>query len=170
MSLSFSVVVYFLTNFQPTAAAFLTWVMWFFLELVAAESLLVFIASLTPNFIMSLVLIASANGLWMSAGGFVMPTALLNPFYRYALHYIDFQAYVFKGILLNEFRDRTYSCAEDCRCIYPTGDLVCEIPGSEVIKAYGFGVDQQGQWIAIMICIIVVYRLLAYLALRYKRS
>lgn len=36
--------------------------MWLFLDLLAAESLVVFMASLFPNFVVSLALIAFANG------------------------------------------------------------------------------------------------------------
>lgn len=41
ISLLFSIVAYWLGNFQPTGNAFATWVMWLFLDLVAAESLVV---------------------------------------------------------------------------------------------------------------------------------
>lgn len=46
--------------------------MWVFLDLVAAESLVVFLSSIMPNFVVSLALVAFANGLWMSVGGFLV--------------------------------------------------------------------------------------------------
>jgi hypothetical protein len=65
--------------------------MWLFLDLIAAESLVVFVSSVFPNFVVSLALTAFANGLWMSVGGFLVQPGILNVFWRYAFHYIDYQ-------------------------------------------------------------------------------
>lgn len=87
----FSVAAYWLSGFQPTANAFFTWIMWLFLDLVAAESLVVFMSSLFPNFVVALALTAFANGLWMTVGGFLVPPNILNVFWYYAFSYIDYQ-------------------------------------------------------------------------------
>jgi hypothetical protein len=87
----FSVIAYWLGNFHPTAEAFFTWIMWLFLDLVAAESLVVLVSSIFPNFVISLALTAFANGLWMSVNGFMVSPKLLNVFWRYVFHYIDYQ-------------------------------------------------------------------------------
>lgn len=91
ISLLFSIISYWLSNFSPTATSFFTWVMWLFLDLVAAESLVVFMTSIFPNFVISLALVAFANGLWMSVGGFLVTPKILNPFWKYVFHYIDYQ-------------------------------------------------------------------------------
>ncbi|KAE8140099.1 ABC-2 type transporter-domain-containing protein [Aspergillus pseudotamarii] len=91
ISMLFSIVSYWLSNFRPTGAAFFTWVMWLFLDLVAAESLVVFVTAIFPNFVISLALVAFANGLWMSVGGFLVSPTILNPFWKYVFHYIDYQ-------------------------------------------------------------------------------
>ena len=90
ISLVFSLITYFLNNFRPTAGAFFTWVMWLFLDLLAAESLVVLVSSLFPIFVVALALIAFANGLWMSVGGFLVSPEILNPFWKYVFHYIDY--------------------------------------------------------------------------------
>lgn len=87
----FSIVSYWLSNFRPDGAAFMTWVMWIFLDLVAAESLVVLVTAIFPNFVISLALVAFANGLWMSVGGFLVTPKILNPFWKYVFHYIDYQ-------------------------------------------------------------------------------
>lgn len=46
--------------------------MWVFLDLLAAESLVVLLSSIIPNFVVSLALVAFANGLWMAVGGFLV--------------------------------------------------------------------------------------------------
>lgn len=91
ISLLYSVIAYWLNNLTPTATAFFTWIMWIFLDLVAAESLVVFVSSIFPNFVIALALVAFANGLWMAVGGFLVTNTILNPFWKYVFHYIDYQ-------------------------------------------------------------------------------
>ncbi|KAL8686277.1 MAG: hypothetical protein Q9218_007216 [Villophora microphyllina] len=90
ISLIFSIIAYWLNNFRPSARAFFTWVMWLFLDLLAGESLVVLMSSLFPNFVIALALTAFANGLWMSVGGFLVSPKVLNVFWRYVFHYIDY--------------------------------------------------------------------------------
>ncbi|UNI21341.1 hypothetical protein JDV02_007339 [Purpureocillium takamizusanense] len=170
ISVLFSVISYWLSNFQPTATAFFTWVMWLFLDLLAAESLVVFMSSLFPSFVISLALVAFANGLWMSVGGFMVPPTILNAFYKYVFHYWDYQKYVFQGMMVNEFGDRVYSCGSGCRCMYesPLADQ-CEIAGQAVLDQYGYATDQMGQNVGIMIAIIFGYRLAAWIVLKLRR-
>ena len=82
ITILFSVISYWLGNFQPTAQGFWTWVMWLFLDLLAAESLVVLLSSLVPIFVVALAATAFANGLWMSVGGFLVPLGTLNVFWK----------------------------------------------------------------------------------------
>ncbi|KAL4955224.1 P-loop containing nucleoside triphosphate hydrolase protein [Aspergillus filifer] len=174
-----SLITYFLSNFRPTATAFFTWVMWLFLDLVAAESLVVLVTSIFPNFVIALALVAFANGLWMCVGGFLVSPTILNPFWEYVFHYIDYQAYVFQGMMVNEFAERAYDCAPStgsgsgsaCNCMYQT-DLadVCQIRGTGVLDAYGYSTGNKGKLVGILLGIIAGYRLLGFLALALKRS
>ncbi|PYH74738.1 putative ABC transporter [Aspergillus vadensis CBS 113365] len=171
ISLLFSIISYWLSNFNPTATSFFTWVMWLFLDLVAAESLVVFMTSIFPNFVISLALVAFANGLWMSVGGFLVTPKILNPFWKYVFHYIDYQAYVFQGMMVNEFQHRIYSCGDSCQCMYQT-DLAseCKIRGTGVLQEYGYATGRTGKWVGILVGIIAVYRLFAYFALVLRRT
>lgn len=91
IALVFSLVTYWLINLHSGANAFFVYVMWLFLDLIAGESLVVLVSTLFPNFIVSLTLVAFANGLWMCVNGFLVPTKTLNVFWRYVFHYIDYQ-------------------------------------------------------------------------------
>jgi ABC-type multidrug transport system ATPase subunit/ABC-type multidrug transport system permease subunit len=177
ITILFSVVAYWLSNFRPTATAFFTWVMWLFLDLLAAESLVVLISSIVPIFVVALAATAFANGLWMCTGGFLVPPQTLNPFWRYVFHYIDYQSYVFQGMMVNEFGTRTFACAppknpgEACNCMYET-DLAdqCLIRGTAVLDNYGYDVGNTGKWVGIMIGIIAGYRALGWLVLWLRRT
>jgi ABC-type multidrug transport system permease subunit len=175
ITMLFSVVAYWLSNFRPTAQAFFTWVMWLFLDLIAAESLVVLISSLIPIFVVALAGTAFANGLWMCTGGFLVPPQTLNPFWRYVFHYIDYQSYVFQGMMVNEFGSRNFTCGTnargECSCMYETElSHQCMIAGTGVLKNYGYKTGETGKWVAIMIGIIAGYRLLGWLTLSLRRS
>ncbi|KAJ5172400.1 hypothetical protein N7492_004993 [Penicillium capsulatum] len=171
ITMLFSIVTYWLSNFRPSGDAFFTWVMWIFLDLVAAESLVVFVTAIFPNFVLSLALVAFANGLWMSVGGFFVSPTLLNPFWKYVFHYIDYQAYVFQGMMVNEFSQRTYSCGPGCQCMYQT-DLAaqCQIRGTGVLETYGYSTGRTGKWAGILVGIIAVYRLFGWIALSLRKT
>ncbi|KAL8994682.1 MAG: hypothetical protein Q9169_005412 [Polycauliona sp. 2 TL-2023] len=148
ISLIFSIITYWLNNFRPSASGFFTWVMWLFLDLLAGESLVVLMSSLFPNFVIALALTAFANGLWMSVGGFLVSPKVLNVFWRYVFHYIDYQSYVFQGMMVNEFAHRTYSCGEGCHCMYDTAlASQCRIDGKGVLAQYGYKEGKTGEWV-----------------------
>ena len=103
ISIIFSIVAYWLSNFRPTAVSFWTWVMWLFLDLLAAEGLVVLVTCVAPIFVVALAVTAFANGLWMCVGGFMVPLGTLNVFWKYVFHYIDYQAYVFQGMMVSHW-------------------------------------------------------------------
>jgi hypothetical protein len=159
-----------MTNFLPTGTAFMTWVMWMYLNLVAAESLVVLMASLFPRFVAALALTAFANGIRMSCNGFMVTPPLLNPFYHYVFYYIDYQAYVFRGLVVNEFGYRTYTCGEGCHCMYDTVlKDQCMNDGVGVLEQYGFGINGEAEWVGIVLLIALVMRLMGWAALQWRR-
>ncbi|KAL7907585.1 P-loop containing nucleoside triphosphate hydrolase protein [Trichoderma velutinum] len=174
ISFLFSVVTYWLSNFRPDGSAFFTWILWLFLDLVAAESLVVLISSIFNIFVVALAATAFANGLWMCVNGFLVPMSILNPFWKYVFHYIDYQAYVFQGMMVNEFGHRDYQCDEISRgeyqCNYPSDlNSFGKIRGTDILRQFSIKTGQEGTWIGIMISIIAAYRLLAYIVLRCRK-
>lgn len=139
------------------------WVMWLFLDLVAAESLVVLVSSIFPNFVIALALIAFANGLWMSVGGFLVTPTILNVFWKYVFSYIDYQKYVFQGMMVNQFQAATYDCGAGCACMYQSALASdCKIAGDAVLKYYGYDSSSVNEWVGIMLSIIAGYRLLCW--------
>ncbi|KAI9890117.1 MAG: hypothetical protein M1814_004516 [Vezdaea aestivalis] len=171
ISLLFSVIAYWLVNFRPTADGFFTFVCWLYLDLLAAEALVVLVAALLPVFVVALAVVAFANGLWMAVNGFLISPRLLNVFWRYVFSYIDYQGYVFRGMAINEFGSRNYTCDSSCHCLYQS-DLAaqCKIRGSAVLEqVYGFKNGGTGKWVGIMLGIVVGYRVLGLAALHFKK-
>ncbi|KAK6365548.1 hypothetical protein LTS17_011267 [Exophiala oligosperma] len=175
ITVTFSVVTYWLSNFRPSGTGFWMWVLWLFLDLVAAESLVVLVSSVFPIFVVALAVTAFANGLWMCVDGFLVPMNILNPFWKYVFHYIDYQAYVFQGMMVNEFKDRTYSCESTGNgsyyCSYQSNlNSEGKIDGAAVLSTYNIALDQMGSWVGIIIGIIVGYRVLGYIAIRIRKD
>lgn len=174
IALMFSIITYWLGNFHPTAGGFWMWVLWLFLDLLAAEGLVVLVSSIFPIFVVSLAVTAFANGLWMCVDGFMVPLGTLNVFWKYVFHYIDYQAYVFQGMMVNQFRSTIWDCARTTagfQCMYPSDlEAIGKIRGTAVLKAYHYSYTDRkvGEWIAIMVGIIVAYRILGYAALRLR--
>jgi ABC-type multidrug transport system ATPase subunit len=201
IAVMFSIITYWLGHFQPTAGGFWMWVLWLFLDLVAAEGLVVLVSSVFPIFVVALAVTAFANGLWMCVNGFLVPMGTLNPFWKCksassphltvpspneanltltrfpdVFHYIDYQAYVFQGMMVNQFRSTVWDCAKssngEFQCMYPS-DLESEgkIRGTAVLRAYKYSWSdgEIGKWIGIMFAIIIAYRVLGYVALMAKR-
>ena len=180
ISVLFSIVAYWLCNFRPDPSAFFTFVMWLFLDLVAAESLVVLMASIFPIFVVALALTAFANGLWMSVGGFLVNPTVLNVFWKYWARYIDFQSYVFQGMMVNEFSQRVFDCAPapssdspptECTCMYPSQlQDQCQIDGRAILQSYGYHVGHTGLWVGILLCIVFGYRFLTLSVLMLKKT
>ncbi|KAF2250137.1 ATP-binding cassette transporter-like protein [Trematosphaeria pertusa] len=170
----FSVVSYWLGNFRDSAEGFWVWVMWLFLDLVAAESLVVLLSSLIPIFVVALAATAFANGLWMSVNGFMVQPGTLNVFWRYVFHYIDYQAYVFHGMMVNEFGKRSYACETlpdgSCYCMYPSAlQDQCMIDGKAVLSSYGYNTGNVGKYVGYMLAITLGYRLFGWLVLYLRK-
>ncbi|CRK21389.1 hypothetical protein BN1723_012378 [Verticillium longisporum] len=175
ITILFSVVAYWLVGMRSDGSAFMTFVMWLFLDLLAAESLVVLVSSIFPIFVVSLAITAFANGLWMCVGGFLVPMNILNVFWKYVFHYIDYQAYVFQGMMVNEFESATYDCGRAAdgsfSCMYPSElNSQGKIDGGAVLSNLNISRGQTGQRVGIMISIIVVYRVLAFLVLGFLRK
>ncbi|KAK9238566.1 P-loop containing nucleoside triphosphate hydrolase protein [Lipomyces kononenkoae] len=176
IAILFSVVEYWMTGFRSTATAFFRFVMWLFLDLVAAESLVVLVSSIAPIFVAALAITAFANGLWMSVGGFLVQPNVLNKFWYYTFYWIDYQRYVFDGMIFNEVESRSYSCPWTAEggcsgCMYPASeveDKVCKISGRTVLDARGYGGNHTGLWVGLVIAISIAMRLLAYAWLKFR--
>eukprot|EP00271_Cylindrocystis_brebissonii_P022079 TRINITY_DN828_c0_g1_i1.p1 TRINITY_DN828_c0_g1~~TRINITY_DN828_c0_g1_i1.p1 ORF type:complete len:598 (-),score=96.49 TRINITY_DN828_c0_g1_i1:859-2652(-) len=163
IALSFAVITYWLINLHQTTEAFFLYFMFLFLDLLAAEALVVLVSSLIPIFVASLAITAFANGLFMSSGGFLVAPSILEPVYKNFFYQIDYQRYTFEGLMKNEFGGRTYTCDSTCHCMYQT-DLAgaCKISGQGVIDYLGYGGVDMAKWAGILIACAVVMRLMSW--------
>ncbi|KAK9246144.1 P-loop containing nucleoside triphosphate hydrolase protein [Lipomyces tetrasporus] len=176
IAILFSVVEYWMTDLRSGGTAFFRFVMWLFLDLIAAESLVVLISSVVPIFVAALAITAFSNCLWMAVGGFLVQPNILNKFWYYTFYWINYQRYVFDGMIFNEVEPLSYSCPwtsnGGCsQCMYAATEFrsgECEISGVTVLDARGYGNNQTGLWIGLVLAIAVCMRLLTYAWLVFK--
>ncbi|TVY28381.1 ABC transporter G family member, partial [Lachnellula hyalina] len=94
---------------------------------------------------------------------------------KYVFHYINYQAYVFQGMMVNEFERRDFDCAGSAAagysCMYQS-DLasVGKIRGTTILAQFGYRTGLQGEWLGIMIGIIAGYRILGWVVLVIKKT
>jgi ABC-type multidrug transport system ATPase subunit len=158
---------YWMVNFRPDASAFMVWVAWSYLNILGAESLVVLASAIFPNFLGALSLFAMVNEIWMASNGYMVPLEQLNAFYRY-LYYINYQGYVYRGYARNEFQ-RSYECA-GCECRIPTTAAdKCSILGADVVKFLGLEEASQGFLVGSMLAIIVIFRVLAWAVMYFRK-
>lgn len=200
----FSLVVYWLSNLLPTFTAFVIFVMWLYVDVLAAESLVVLVAAIVPQFVTALAVIAFAHGLWLTVDGFLVPLGTLNAFWKckyppagigivqthpiHALtdsadiptwtdgfHYINFQTYVFQGLMVNQFKDTIYNCAS-----LPDGGFHCmfvsdlgsqgQSRGTAVLDAYEYSYSPTPtwRWLGCAAAVILVHRIIGFFCLHWR--
>ena len=139
ISLLFSVVTYWLINLRSGPVAFFNYFAILYLELIAAEALVVLISSIFPNFVVSLALVAFTNGLWMAVAGIFVTPPVLNVFWKYTFYQIDYQRYAFSALIRNQMIGSAYTCGDACQCMFITSLAdQCMIEGGEAVEALGY--------------------------------
>lgn len=168
----FSIITVFLCGFRDDATGFWRYVMWLFLDLLAAESLVILVTCIFPVFVVALAVTAFVNGLWMSVGGFLVSERVLNTFWYHTFYWINYQRYVFQGMMWDEFEGKRYQCEGDAvegwRCMFKS-DGEGWIEGTEVLKAVGYENKNVGLWVGVLVAIIVAMRGLAWVTLKLKK-
>lgn len=126
-------------NLRPTADGFFNYLAVLYIELLAAESLVVLISAIFPIFVVSLAVTAFANGLWMAVGGLLITPTTLNVFWKYSFYQIDYQRYAFSALIRNQMVGSVYSCGAGCQCMFTTSLAgQCEIDGAEAVAQLGY--------------------------------
>ena len=164
----FALTTYWLIALNPSATSFFRYLLFLFLDLLAAESLVVLICAIVPIFVAALAITAFANGLFMSTGGFLVNPSVLEPVYKYFFYQWDYQRFAFEALMTNEFRGRIYQCAANCHCMYDTPLIgQCQISGEGVLKNLGYGGVNMGLWAALLIVVAIGFRLASWVALHF---
>ncbi|KAG8885259.1 hypothetical protein FRB97_001705 [Tulasnella sp. 331] len=175
-SLLFCVLIYWSIGLHPGATAFFRFLAVLFIAVYAAESQSALVAAIIPIFVAALAIASFMNGFWMSVGGYFIKAVNLPKFWYYWAHFIDYQAYAFDLLVYNDLKGLSFACDKvadgSCVCSYPSSLISqgkCELLGDDVLNALGIGGISFGLYIGILLIITIVFRLMLYVVLVFKK-
>lgn len=161
LAILFTTPLYWLVGLNPTFMAFCHFLLLIWLILYTANSVVVCISALVPNFIIGNSVIAGVMGsFFLFSGYFISKHEIPN--YWIFMHYISLFKYPFEGFLINEF-SKSDKCLE-----YFFGK--CLVTGEEVLRDEGYGEESRWRNVAVMVSFVLVYRFISYVILRCRCS
>ncbi|KAG8643011.1 ABC transporter G family member 5 isoform X2 [Manihot esculenta] len=161
LAILFSIPLYWLVGLNPNFTAFTHFVLLIWLILYTANSVVVCMSALVPNFIVGNSVISGVMGsFFLFSGYFISKNGIPN--YWMFMHYVSVFKYPFEGMLINEF-SKSGKCLQ-----YMFGR--CMVRGEDVLKEEGYGEESRWRNVVIMVCFIFVYRFISYVILRIRCS
>lgn len=157
----FSLPLYWLAGLNPGYTPFARFLLLIWLVLYTANSVVVCFSALVPDFIVGNSVISGVMGSFFLFSGYFITRDEIPKYWVFA-HYVSLFKYPFEGFLINEFTGSG-------KCL---GHMFgsCVVRGEDVLKEQGYARDTWWQSVAIMLCFIVAYRLLAYVILEFRCS
>lgn len=164
IALIYSVSVYFLVGLCASWQAFAYFVVVIWSVLLMANSLVLFLSSIAPNYIAgtSLVTVFLAC-FFLFSGYFISKDSM--PRYWLFMHYFSPYKYALDALLINE-----YSCLVSSCMIWVADGKLCAVTGRDVLERRGLHERQRWSNVQIMLAFFVFYRLLCFAVLRRRAS
>lgn len=147
-------IIYYLCGMHKGLEHFLYFASLLFAIVMWVESLMMVVGSVSPNYVIGMLITAGIEGLMILTGGFHrLPNDLPKPLWKYPLYQISFLKYAFQGSFKNEFEGLTFSTDTKSKTI---------ISGREVLAETWHVEMGHSKWVdlAIMFGMIVLYRVL----------
>ncbi|CAL1404194.1 unnamed protein product [Linum trigynum] len=161
VSISSSLVFYFLIGLRDEFSLLMYFVLNFFMCLLVNEGLMLLVVSLWQHLFWSVLTLVSIHVVMMlSAGYFRIRNALPGPFWTYPVSYLAFHTYSIQGLLENEYLVTTFAVGQ-----------VRSISGYQAIRsAYDISLDNNAKWenLLVLLIMVIVYRVLVFLVLHLR--
>lgn len=162
LALLYSASVYFLVGLCASWAAFASFVLVLWAVMLTANSFVLFLSSLAPNYISGTSLLTvSLAGFFLFSGYFLSKESM--PGYWLFMHYLSPYKYGLDALLANE-----YGC-EYWRCFDATEEE-CATRGKDVLERKGLREEQRWSGFQVLLGFFVLYRLLYLLVLTRRAS
>ncbi|CAN1751398.1 ABC transporter G family member 8 [Linum perenne] len=170
VSIIYSVSLYFLVGLCATWQAFAYFLIVVWIILLMANSFVLFLSSVAPNYIAGTTLVTVIlAGFFLFSGYFISEASM--PKYWLFMHYLSMYKYALDALLVNE-----YSCHVD-ECFFWLGEGrsgissgACVVTGADVLKQRGIGEELRWRNVYVLIGFFVFYRLLCLVALTRRIS
>ncbi|KAL0299601.1 UNVERIFIED_CONTAM: ABC transporter G family member 8 [Sesamum radiatum] len=165
IAIIYSISVYFLVGLCATWQAFAYFVLVIWVIVLMANSFVLFLSSIAPNFIAgtSLVTVLLA-GFFLFSGYFISQESL--PKFWLFMHYFSMYKYALDAMLINE-----YSClVSRCLIWFDEKNTTCMVSGRDVLEKRGLHERQRWTNIYILIGFFMIYRILWLVVLMRRVS
>lgn len=170
-ALVFAIIMYWSIGLHDGAIPFLRWLSFLYLGVLAAEMQSLLVAALLPIFVAALAIAAFLNGFWMTTQGYFIRTDNLPRFWYYWAHFINYETYALALLARTDLAGLKFTCVTPGQCLFPsTPQQPDAVAGETIISVLQFNTLSIGEQSAILLCIIVVYRILFYITLRFTRA
>ncbi|XP_028756917.1 ABC transporter G family member 3-like [Neltuma alba] len=160
ISISSSLVFYFLVGLRDEFGLLMYFVLNFFMCLLVNEGLVLVIASLWQDAFWSVLTLLCIHVVMMlSAGYFRIRNALPGPVWMYPISYISFHTYSIQGLLENEYLGTFFAVGQ-----------VRSISGFQALQsAYNISRDGNSKWenLLVLFLMAVGYRIFVFVSLRF---
>ncbi|XP_044483521.1 ABC transporter G family member 3-like isoform X1 [Mangifera indica] len=161
ISISSSLVFYFLVGLRDEFSLLMYFVLNFFTCLLVNEGLMLIIAALWQDVFWSILTLVCIHVVMMlSAGYFRIRNALPRPVWTYPISYIAFHSYSIQGLLENEYLGTTYAVGQ-----------VRTISGFQALRsAYDISVNSNSKWENLLVLFIMAlaYRIILFVLLYFR--
>ncbi|KZW00496.1 P-loop containing nucleoside triphosphate hydrolase protein [Exidia glandulosa HHB12029] len=174
-SLVFTIISYWSIGLHPGGEHFFKFLAVLYLAVYTAESQSLLVAAGVPIFVAALAIASFLNGFWMCVQGYFIRAVNLPAFWRVWAHWIDYETHAFNFLVINDLRGLVFECSNSsgqCHCEYASSLIAsgrCEVSGEDVLKTLDITELDAGTYVAILFCIAIVYRILLFVVLYFKR-
>nr|GMC98548.1 ABC transporter G family member 8 [Ipomoea batatas] len=160
VAILYAVSVYFLVGLCATWQAFAFFVLVIWIIVLMANSFVLFLSAVAPNFIAGTSLVtALLAGFFLFSGYFISKDSLPK-FWKF-MHYFSMYKYALDALLINE-----YSClVSRCLMWFDEEHTTCMYSGGDVLESRGLHEGERWRNIYVLIGFFVLYRLLCLLVL-----
>ncbi|MQM04979.1 hypothetical protein Taro_037781 [Colocasia esculenta] len=164
VALVYAVSVYFLVGLCLTLQAFGYFLLVIWVVVLMANSFVLFLSSLAPNYIAGTSLMTvSLAGFFLFSGYFISKDSM--PRYWLFAHYMSLYKYPLDAMLVNE-----YSCSA-MRCFeWLEEDRACALTGRDVLDQRGLRPAQRWTNVQVMVGFFMLYRVLYWVVLSRRVS
>ncbi|CAG8650269.1 6595_t:CDS:2 [Funneliformis caledonium] len=174
VTLSFSVFAYPMIGLHGGMEKITNFLVFLFLSLLVAESMVVFISAVIPIFVAALAIVAFANGFFMVVEGYFVTKKNIPKAWKWA-HYVDYQKYAFEGIVKNDLSGLTFLCEktdQGCFCLHggETAIKNCNFSGQNILDDLGYGEVVIYKWVFALVGLVLAFRVGFYLALLLRKN
>lgn len=159
---AYSSIVYWAVGLNSDLMAFAVYLIIISLLVLASMGMGLFISSLAKNINVAMSMASPFMIVILLFGGFYSNLSNM-PIWISWLQYFSFISWAFQGLIINEYADKTLECFD----IEETEP--CLTTGKQVLSRYSFDVYAKKECILFMFLIGILFHILSYLALRFKK-